>query len=235
MKISKITTGLFLIMATMIFLVSCEQPSGTSSKDVALNNDLDSVSYAIGVDIATNLKKSGFDEVNSAAIAKGFDDIFADVDPLMDPTAANKYVMDYFNKARSKKGEKNLEEAVAFLAENGAKEGIQTTESGLQYKVITEGSGAIPTATDMVKVNYRGTLIDGQEFDASSPENPAQFKVNGVIKGWTEALELMPVGSKWELYIHPDLAYGENPRPGGIIEANHMLIFEIELLEIVKQ
>lgn len=235
MKITKITTGLFLVLATMIFFVSCEQPAGSASKDVTLNTDLDSVSYAIGVDIATNLKKSGFDEVNSAAIAKGFDDIFADVDPLMNPEDANRYVMEYFNKARSKKGEKNLQEAVAFLAENGAKEGIMTTESGLQYRIITEGTGPIPTSTDMVKVNYRGTLIDGQEFDASSPDNPAQFRVNGVIKGWTEALELMPVGSKWELYIHPDLAYGENPRPGGIIEANHMLIFDIELLEIVKQ
>lgn len=235
MKITKITTGLFFLMAAMMFFTSCEQPSGSASKDVTLNTDLDSVSYAIGVDIATNLKKSGFDEVNSAAIAKGFDDIFADVDPLMDPAAANRYVMDYFNKAKSKKGEKNLKEAVDFLAENGAKEGVITTESGLQYKIITEGTGAVPTATDMVKVNYRGTLIDGQEFDASSPDSPAQFRVNGVIKGWTEALELMPVGSKWELYIHPDLAYGENPRPGGIIEANHALIFEIELLDIVQQ
>ncbi len=235
MKITKITTGLFFLMAAMMFFTSCEQPSGSASKDVTLNTDLDSVSYAIGVDIATNLKKSGFDEVNSAAIAKGFDDIFADVDPLMDPAEANRYVMDYFNKAKSKKGEKNLKEAIDFLAENGAKEGVMTTETGLQYKILTEGSGAVPTATDMVKVNYRGTLIDGQEFDASAPDSPAQFRVNGVIKGWTEALELMPVGSKWELYIHPDLAYGENPRPGGIIEANHALIFEIELLDIVQQ
>jgi len=235
MKITKITTGLFFLMAAMIFFTSCEQPAGSASKDVTLNTDLDSVSYAIGVDIATNLKKSGFDEVNSAAIAKGFDDIFADVDPLMDPAAANAYVMEYFNKARSKKGEKNLKEATDFLAENGTKEGVITTESGLQYKIITAGTGAVPTATDMVKVNYRGTLIDGQEFDASAPDSPAQFRVNGVIKGWTEALELMPVGSKWELYIHPDLAYGENPRPGGIIEANHALIFEIELLDIVQQ
>ena len=228
----KITTGLFLSLAAMLLFMACDQLSDTK-KEVTLNTDLDSVSYAIGVDIAMNLKKSGFDEVNSAAIAKGFDDIFTDVDPLMDPAMANRYVMDYFNKAKSKKGDKNLAEAVEYLKENGSKEGIQTTESGLQYKIITEGSGPIPTETDMVKVNYRGTLIDGQEFDATKDDNPAQFRVNGVIKGWTEALVLMPVGSKWELYIHPDLAYGENPRPGGIIEANHMLIFEIELLEIV--
>ena len=187
MKMMKITTGVFFLLAAMIFFVSCDQMAGTK-KEVTLTTDLDSVSYAIGVDIATNLKKSGFEEVNSAAIAKGFDDIFADLDPLMDPTAANRYVMEYFNKAKSKKGKKNLEEAINFLAENGAKEGVQTTESGLQYRIITEGTGPIPTATDMVKVNYKGTLIDGQEFDASSPDNPAQFRVNGVIKGWTEAL-----------------------------------------------
>lgn len=233
MKITKITTGLFFSLAAMILFMACDQLSGTK-KEVSLDTDLDSVSYAIGVDIATNLKKSGFDEVNSSAIAKGFDDVFADVDPLMDPAVANRYVMEYFNKAKSKKGENNLKEAVEFLKENGSKEGVQTTESGLQYKIITEGSGPVPSETDMVKVNYRGTLIDGQEFDATKDENPAQFRVNGVIKGWTEALMLMPVGSKWELYIHPDLAYGENPRPGGIIEANHMLIFEIELLEIVQ-
>ena len=229
----KITTGLFLSLAAMLLFMACDQLSETK-KEVTLNTDLDSVSYAIGVDIAMNLKKSGFDEVNSAAIAKGFDDIFADVDPLMDPAMANRYVMDYFNKAKSKKGEKNLVEAVEFLKENGSKEGVQTTESGLQYRIITEGSGPVPTETDMVKVNYKGTLIDGQEFDATKEGSPTQFRVNGVIKGWTEALLLMPVGSKWELYIHPDLAYGANPRPGGIIEANHMLIFEIELLEIVQ-
>jgi len=92
----------------------------------------------------------------------------------------------------------------------------------------------MPAETDKVKVHYKGTLIDGREFDATTPENPAQFRVNGVIKGWIEGLQLMPVGSKWQFWVHPDLAYGANPRQGGIIEANHMLIFEVELLEIVQ-
>ncbi len=234
MKITKITTGLFFSLAAMLLFMACNQQPG-AKKEVKLDTDLDSVCYAIGIDIATNLKKSGFDEINSAAIAKGFDDIFAEVDPLIDPASANRYVMEYFNKARAKKGKENLKEAEEFLAENGTKEGVQTTESGLQYKIIKQGDGPVPLETDMVKVIYRGTLIDGQEFDASKEDNPAQFRVNGVIKGWTEALQLMPVGSKWELYIHPDLAYGENPRPGGVIEANDLLIFEIELLEIVKK
>ncbi|MBN2174544.1 MAG: FKBP-type peptidyl-prolyl cis-trans isomerase [Bacteroidales bacterium] len=204
-----------------------------SKKEVTLNNDLDSVSYAIGIDIATNLKKSGFDNVNSDAIAKGFDDIFADKIPLIEPEAANRYVMDYFNKARDKKALENLENAEKFLSENKSKDGVITTESGLQYKIIKEGDGPKPQLTDKVKVSYKGTLIDGTEFDATEEGNPAQFRVNGVIKGWTEALQLMPVGSKWELYIHPDLAYGKNPRPGGAIQANDALIFDIELLEIV--
>ncbi|MCF8404643.1 MAG: FKBP-type peptidyl-prolyl cis-trans isomerase [Bacteroidales bacterium] len=232
MKIGKLLSGSLLIIAVII-LSSCGQQTGTK-KDVAMNTELDSVSYAIGIDIATNLQKSGFDNINVDALAKGFSDIFDEVEGAMDPKDANTYVMTYFNKERERKASENLRQANEFLEENKTKEGVITTESGLQYKIITEGSGPIPGETDQVKVYYKGTLIDGREFDATTPDTPAQFRVNGVIKGWVEALQIMPVGSKWELYVHPDLAYGANPRQGGIIEANHALIFEIELLEIVK-
>lgn len=234
MKIVSIIKGLSLTAAAALVLISCDQKGGTS-KSGALSNEIDSVSYAIGIDIASNLKKSGFEEINSDAIAKGFADIFAGTEPAIDPTVANKYVMDYFNRMRAKKGENNLKAAESFLKENGTKEGVMTTASGLQYKINQAGTGPIPIETDMVKVYYKGTLEDGREFDATTEGNPAQFRVNGVIRGWTEALMLMPVGSKWTLYVHPDLAYGANPRQGGIIEANHLLIFEIELLEIVKK
>ncbi|OQX78974.1 MAG: hypothetical protein B6D61_04360 [Bacteroidetes bacterium 4484_249] len=234
MKIFKITTGLFFSITAMFLFVSCNQQSG-AKKEVTLNNDLDSICYAIGIDIAANIKKGGFDEINSDAIAKGFEDVFADVDLLMDPATTSRYIQDYFTKLAKKKGEENLKEAEEFLAENAKKDGVKSTESGLQYKIITEGTGPIPTAEDKVKVYYKGTLIDGTEFDATKEDNPAQFGVGGVIKGWTEALQLMPVGSKWMLYIHPDLAYGANPRQGGVIEANDCLIFEIELLEIVNK
>ena len=234
MKIIKISTALVVAFSAILFFVSCEQLTG-SKKEVKLESELDSVSYAIGIDIAGNIKKSGFDEINTEAIAKGFDDIFYENETLIDPADANQYVMNYFNKVKERKAEKNLVEAEEFLKENGSKEGITTTESGLQYKIITEGTGKIPEATSEVKVNYKGTLIDGTEFDATKEGNPAKFRVNGVIKGWTEALQLMPAGSKWMLYIHPDLAYGKNPRQGGVIEANHMLIFEIELIEIVEK
>ena len=225
--------GLILFMAASMLMISCENQTG-STKMTTLDNELDSVSYAIGIDIASNIKKSGFEDINPDAIAKGFADIYAEEDLLMDAQAANTYVMAYFNKARERKTAKNLEEATSWLEENKGTDGVITTESGLQYKVIVEGTGPKPMETDKVKVNYKGTLADGREFDASQEGTPAEFRVNGVIKGWIEALQLMPVGSKWELYVSPDLAYGANPRQGGIIEPNHMLIFEIELLEITE-
>ena len=232
MTIFKMTKGLFFSV-TALLMISCSGQM-SSKKEVTLNNELDSVSYAIGIDIATNLKKSGFEDINTDALAKGFADIYSEKEDVMDSRTANSLVMTYFNKEKQRKADNNLEEAVAFLEENKSKEGVVTTESGLQYKVITQGDGPMPVETSQVKVNYRGTLIDGREFDASSPDNPAQFRVNGVIKGWIEGLQLMPVGSKYEFYIHPDLAYGANPRQGGMIEPNHLLIFEVELLEIVE-
>lgn len=233
MKKYNIIKGLlFTITATL--LISCNGQMN-SKKEVALTNEMDTVSYAIGIDIATNLMKSGFEDINTDALAQGFADVYAEKEDIMDPRTANSLVMTYLNKEKMRKTEGNLQEAEKFLAENAGKEGVVTTESGLQYKIITEGTGPKPAATDQVKVLYKGTLIDGREFDAATAENPAQFRVNGVIQGWIEGLQLMPVGSKWEFYIHPNLAYGANPRPGGIIEPNHMLIFEVELLEIVVE
>jgi len=225
--------GLFFSI-TALLMISCSGQM-SSKKEATIDNEIDSVSYAIGIDIANSLKKSGFDNLNIDAMAKGFEDVYNDKEDIMDPMVANGIVRTYLNKERQKKAEKNLQEALTFLEENKSKEGVITTESGLQYKVITEGTGPKPTETDKVKVNYRGTLIDGTEFDASGPDSPAQFRVNGVIKGWTEGLQLMPVGSKYEFFVHPDLAYGANPRQGGMIEPNHLLIFEVELLEIVEQ
>ena len=235
MKIIKHSAG-FIIILALLGLSSCTQmqQSSTSSTDVALVSQLDSVSYAIGIDIGNNLKKSGFETINPNAIAKGFADVYDSAQDIWEAKEANTYVMNYFKKVADRKAAANLKAAEDFLAANKEKEGVVTTESGLQYKIITEGTGAKPLATDKVKVLYKGTLLDGTVFDETKKDNPAQFTVNGVIKGWIEALQLMPVGSKWKLYIHPDLAYGANPRKGGPIQANDLLIFEIELLEIVK-
>ena len=153
--------------------------------------------------------------------------------------AANDYVSTYVKELRSKQLEEQFGENKAagekFLAENAKKEGVVTTESGLQYKIIKAGKGEIPTKESTVKVHYKGTLIDGTEFDSSySRKEPAKFGVTNVIKGWTEALQLMPVGSKWELYIPQELAYGSRNQAQGKIKPFSALVFEVELLEIVK-
>lgn len=138
------------------------------------------------------------------------------------------------NPANNPKAQENEKAGTDFLAKNKTAAGVKETASGLQYQVITEGKGDKPSATDKVRVHYKGTLLDGREFDSSYKRNqPAEFPVNRVIPGWTEALQLMPVGSKWKLWIPGKIAYGMNPRPGGIIEPMHLLVFEVELLSIV--
>jgi FKBP-type peptidyl-prolyl cis-trans isomerase FklB len=236
MHIHKTLNGI-LLLTSVVLILSCNDQMGSGSgSDAAITNEFDSVSYAIGIDIATSLKRSGFDSLNTQALAKGFADIYEENPDAMDARDANNYVMTYMNKERQKVANENLAEAEKFLAENKDKPGVLTTESGLQYKVLEEGNGPKPTMTDQVKVMYKGTRINGEQFDATEDGNPAQFRVNGVIKGWSEGLQLMSVGSKWEFYIHPNLGYGMNPPRGAdVIQANDLLIFEVELLEIVEQ
>lgn len=231
MKMIKISAVMMSVVAAMFLLNSCGEMTGMN-KEVSLNSELDTVSYAIGIDIGANIKGQGFDDINTQAIAKGFEDIFQENELLMTQEDANKYVREYFQKIVAKKAEDNLKAAEDFLNDNKDKEGVITTESGLQYKVIKNGTGPIPSDQDKVSVTYQGTLMDGTEFDSADSTNPASFRINGVIKGWTEALQLMPVGSRWMLYVHPDLAYGPNPRQGSPIKANDLLIFEIELISI---
>jgi len=195
-------------------------------------------SYTIGNNIAKNLKRQSV-EVNFKFLVKGMEDGLSGDRTLLTAQEMQE-VMRLFQAALRKKqekesqvaGEKNKVEGTAFLAENKGKEGVQTTASGLQYKVIKAGEGPKPKATDTVEVHYRGTLIDGTEFDSSySRGQPATFQANRVIKGWVEALQLMPVGSKWQLFIPSDLAYGTRGA-GGDIGPNATLIFEVELLSI---
>ena len=168
-------------------------------------------------------------------MAAAFTTVSTKEDPLISDDEANSLISDFFQKANKKLAQKNLEEGNAFLEKNKARDGVVTTASGLQYEIITEGKGPKPTADDQVKVNYTGTLIDGTVFDSSAQHGqPATFGVGQVIPGWTEALELMPVGSKWKVYIPANLAYGERGA-GNDIGPNATLIFEVELLEIVKK
>ncbi len=206
----------------------------------SLVTEMDKVSYAIGVQLGTNFKRQGID-IKIEKFVQGFKDAAAGNKLELTEQEIQQTMMAFSQKMREKQQEKqkadavkNLAEGKAFLAANGKKEGVRVLPSGLQYKVLKEGTGKTPTAADKVKTHYRGTLIDGTEFDNSYKRGkPAEFGVTAVIKGWTEALQLMKEGAKWELYIPADLAYGERARP--TIPANSTLIFEIELLEVVKE
>lgn len=205
-----------------------------------LSNEKQKVSYMVGMDMANGLGQIK-DELDIAIVAQAMQDALAGKTLLMTQEEANQVRNDFMQRLQARQmeqqkaaAEKNKAEGERFLAENAKKPGIKTTPSGLQYQVITEGKGAKPSATDTVKVHYVGTLIDGTKFDSSIDRGePAQFPLNGVIAGWTEALQLMPVGSKYKLFIPAELAYGERGTPGAI-GPHATLIFEVELLDIVK-
>jgi FKBP-type peptidyl-prolyl cis-trans isomerase FklB len=197
-----------------------------------LKSEADSLSYAIGVNIGSNIKSQNL-KVNSQILAKALDDVMAGNDAIMSSDASGAFLQNYFQKQSNKVGDGNKSKGDAFLAENKKKEGVVTLPSGLQYKILNEGSGPKPASTDKVKVHYHGTLIDGTVFDSSvNRGEPAEFGVTQVIQGWIEALQLMPVGSKWTLYIPSSLAYGPQGPPS--IGPNQTLIFDVELLDIVK-
>ncbi len=197
-----------------------------------LKNQKDSLSYAMGVLTAQNMKKQGMADIDPAIFMKGMQEQLAGSATVMDFNASNKCVMEYQNKEKDAQKKRNLETGQAFLATNGQRKGVVTLPSGLQYEVLTEGFGAIPASTNKVKVHYTGTLIDGTVFDSSVQRGePAVFPVTGVIRGWVEALQLMKVGSKWKLFIPSALAYGERGA-GGQIGPNATLIFEVELISI---
>ncbi len=196
----------------------------------------DSVSYAIGVNIARSLQQQNLDSIDPYIMVMGVNDVFGSRQLAIEDQKANMIIQNYLSVFRAKKMEANKIASQKFLDENKKRKGVITTASGLQYEILKKGTGPLPKTTDKVSVHYVGTLIDGRKFDSSIDRGqPISFAVTGVIKGWTEALQLMPVGSKWKLYIPSDLAYGTNPHPGGIIEANMALIFEVELLKIDNQ
>lgn len=201
--------------------------------NIDLKDDLQKFSYALGMSISANLIQSGVKTVNPEAFITALKDVFSGVAPRIKPEDANQILESFMAEAQAGEGNKNLEEGLAFLAENAKKDGIIELPSGLQYEVLAEGEGDLPTANDQVKCHYHGTLINGTVFDSSVERGePATFPVNGVIQGWVEALQLMSVGSKWRLFIPSELAYGPNGA-GGAIGPNSALIFEVELLEIV--
>ena len=197
--------------------------------------DLQKVSYSFGINIAQNMKQQGMIDVDADVLAQGMKDFLQEATLQIPEAEVGEILNNYFKNLQDEKFGKNIKEAEAFFAANKEKEGVVTLPSGLQYEVITKGDGEIPKETDNVTTHYHGTLLSGDVFDSSiSRGEPATFPVNGVIKGWVEALQLMPVGSKWKLFIPSELAYGANPHPDGPIEPHMALIFEIELLNIAK-
>ena len=196
------------------------------------NTDFDKFSYCLGLNIGTSLVNDGLDEINVADLAAGLEDILKDSDIKVSPQDAQAILQEGVQSAREKKHGNVKGDGEAYLAENAKKEGVTVLPSGLQYEVLVAGEGAKPQATDSVTTHYHGTLIDGTVFDSSVERNqPATFPVNGVIQGWVEALQLMPVGSKWRLHIPYNLAYGERGAGAGI-PPFAALVFEVELLAI---
>ena len=225
--------------AALVMIVAVATACGQGGS-VSLDSNDSKASYGIGQDIGRNLKPAAA-HLDIDAFMKGLEDVLAEVDPALSPEELQTAIQQFSQEVsaeqeaeRTAQAETNIVEGAAYAAENGARDGVTTTESGLQYEVLEQGDGAMPGATDRVSIHYRGTLVDGTEFDSSHERGmPAEFGVDGVIAGFTEALMLMNVGSKHRVVIPADLAYG----PGGsgdVIGPNATLIFELELLEIVE-
>jgi len=227
-----------VLLTAVLSIAMLANQACAGEKKMELKSEKDKVSYSIGLEIGSSFKKQAMD-IDTDALAAGIKDAISGSKPILTENEVKEVMMAFqkgmaAKQAEKMKGlaEKNSKEGETFLAENKKKEGVKTTASGLQYKVITAGNGPMPKDTDTVSVNYRGTLIDGTEFDSSYKRGEAvSFPVNGVIKGWTEALQLMKVGSKWQLFIPSNIAYGERGA-GGQIGPNATLIFEVELLSI---
>jgi FKBP-type peptidyl-prolyl cis-trans isomerase FklB len=215
--------------------------TGTASAGGAMSSQ-DSISYSIGLFMAQSLKQQGMTDLNNALLMQGMNDAMKNQPTKLTMDQAGQVMNTYQQKQYAVRNAENLKVSAenkkvgdAFLAGNKAKAGVTTTASGLQYSVEKEGTGVKPTATDRVKVHYTGRLLDGKVFDSSVERGtPAEFGVSEVIKGWTEALQLMPVGSKWKLYIPAELAYGDRGA-GQDIKPGSTLMFDVELLDIVKQ
>jgi FKBP-type peptidyl-prolyl cis-trans isomerase FklB len=221
--------SLLPVLAAAFMVASCNAQN--KKTDIKMSSTIDSVSYGLGVAIGNNLKNSGFDSVKVDIMSQALKEVF-EGKATMKQEDADKIIQGYMAEKEKMKGQENVAKGKAFLEENKKKAGVQTTASGMQYIVMKEGTGAKPGLNDKVTTHYHGTLIDGTVFDSSVERGqPASFPVSGVIPGWTEALQMMPVGSKWKLFLPSELAYGERGA-GGKIGPNSVLVFEVELLSI---
>ncbi len=221
-----------LILSSGLLIFSACNKSDSSAG--AFKSDSEKLGYSIGIDIGRNIEKAAIDSLDTEAMVSAIRDVLTKKDLKITDEESKKFLMEYFNKKQlatlAEKGAK----AEKFFKENSKKAGVVTLPSGLQYQIVKAGTGAKPTINDKVTVHYHGTLLDGKVFDSSvETGQPASFPVGGVITGWTEGLQLMPVGSKWKLFIPSNLAYGERGA-GNMIGPNEPLIFEVELISIDK-
>jgi len=225
-----------VVTCMLLALAGCDKLKQSGGGGGDFKTDEQKYSYALGQQFGKNLASLEVN-VDKRTLINSLEDALNGKPSKMDDKQIQEAMMMLRDARMSKMkevGEKNKKEGDEFLAKNKGADGVKTTASGLQYKVVSEGKGPKPSASDMVEVHYAGTLIDGTEFDSSYKRNqPATFPVGGVIKGWTEALQLMNEGSKWKLFIPADLAYGSMDRPG--IPANSTLIFDVELIKVMKQ
>jgi len=217
-------------MISSIMFLSCNGQK--KNTEIKLTNQVDSVSYGIGIMIGGNISKDGLDSLNLDVLMQAMRAAIHKDSLKLDQQQANMVIQQYITGIKKKKGEATLVKEKTFLDENGKKPGVVTLPSGMQYIAMKTGTGLKPATTDTVICHYYGTFLDGTVFNSSVEQGqPVPFPVTGVMPGWMEALQLMPVGSKWKLFIPSHLAYGEQGRPG-VIEPNTMLIFEVELLSI---
>jgi FKBP-type peptidyl-prolyl cis-trans isomerase FklB len=226
------TIPLLIISLTIILSSSSYSQNFFNQTNKTPKTEMEKLSYSLGVNMATGVKAQGLETIDANALAKAFKDVFEGNDLDISEEDGMKLLQEYFGKLQAAAQEKAGEAGATYLAENAAKEGVITTASGLQYEVLTKGSGVNPTAADQVTVHYHGMLTDGTVFDSSVDRGePAKFGVTQVIPGWIEALQLMSIGDKWKLTIPSNLAYGDKGA-GGMIGPGATLVFEVELLGI---
>lgn len=238
---TSLTGGIATLVFTLLIASGCQQSGSDTVKPAqSLDNNSDSVSYSIGYDIGNSFNQQSAGDINLEAFVKGFQNGYDGDDPMLGQdtmkTVLKRYQQQMMKQRKAEQMEsskKNKEAAQKFFEENKNKEGVQVTDSGLQYKVMEEGSGSTPGPKDKVRVHYEGTLLDGTVFDSSHKRGkPAEFQVNKVIKGWQEALQMMEEGAKWKIFVPSELAYGQRGA-GDQIGPNEALIFEVELLKIL--
>lgn len=233
--------SIYSVLSALLFILvinGCESPQGTA--DASLESRTDSVSYSLGFFYGQSLASEGVESLDNGNFIAGLNQALAEDTSIIDQVAMQTLMQQFQQEIRQNQqarqqeaASENIEEGQEFLEENAQNEDVMVTESGLQYRVIEEGTGESPTAEDEVEVHYRGTLLSGEEFDSSYSRNEtATFPLNRVIPGWTEGLQLMSEGATYEFYVPSDLAYGNNPPPGSIIEPGSVLIFEVELIDV---